>query len=458
MIGGMTTPTITPDPAPLQPLQAFRQKLLTVFPLRRDALCELIDALLLTHDPRSPQELALSPAFRRRWGMVHDALCHGQIAPDQARTLLAAVQPPEALTIGGCDLYVMDSTIEARPDAKTLADRGQVYSTCADQTVVGHQYSWLGRIISRAPTWFAPRDVERVPTASTPAATAARQVQRLAATVALAATLSVILADSGYAKVAFLAAFVGVLNVCVLVRLAANRVLYGSPPVVERDPVTGKRCQRGRPAKHGAKFALKNPPPPEWFQSLTLGSTTAKVSAWFHLHFKALPALEGMVVRVEFLKADGTPKYRRPLWLFWSGPQTLAPELIAQMYLARPGIEHFFRFAKQRLGLVCAQSPTLAANETWVWLVAFAYTHLLLARALVTPAWRPWDAQARPASKLELTAGQVLNAWATFSRKLGSPAAAPRPSGKGKGRQRGDHPTPRPQCPAILKKASATAT
>jgi len=457
MIGSMTTPIITSDTAPLQPLQAFRQKLLTVFPLRRDALFELIDALLLTHDPRSPQELALSPAFRRRWGMVHDALCHGQIAPDQARALLTEVQPPEAVTLGGCDLYSIDSTIDARPDAKTLADRGQVYSTCGDQSVVGHQYSWLGRIISRAPTWFAPRDVERIPTASTPAATAAIQVQRLATTVALAVALSVIIADSGYAKVAFLAAFVGRVNVCVLVRLAANRVLYGAPPAVERDPVTGKRRQRGRPAKHGAKFALKNPPPPAWFQQLTLGGTTAQVSAWFHLHFKALPALEGLVVRIDFLKVDGTPKYRRPLWLFWSGPPTLSPELIAQMYLTRPGIEHFFRFAKQRLGLVCAQSPTLGANETWVWLVAFAYLHLLLARELVTPVWRPWDSQPRSAAKSELTAGQVLNAWATFSRKLGSPAAAPRPSGKGKGRQVGEHPSPRPQCPAILKKASATA-
>src|SRR3990172_10962072 len=85
MIGSMTAPLT----APLQRLQTFRKNLLGAFPLRRDALFELIDALLLAHDPRSPQELALSPAFRRRWGMVHDALCHGQIAPAQAREFLA---------------------------------------------------------------------------------------------------------------------------------------------------------------------------------------------------------------------------------------------------------------------------------------------------------------------------------------------------------------------------------
>ena len=40
---------------------------------------------------------------------------------------------------------------------------------------------------------------------------------------------------------------------------------------------------------------------------------------------------------------------------------------VTPMYLARYGIEHFFRFAKQRLGLLRAQTPTLAASETWVW-------------------------------------------------------------------------------------------
>jgi hypothetical protein len=370
--------------------------------------------------------------------------------------LLAEVQLPAALTLGGCDLYGMDSTIAAHADAETLADRGQVYSTCADQSVAGHQYSWLGRLVSRAPAWFAPRDVERIPTTSTPAATAAAQVKRFIATVALATVLSVIIADSGYAKVVFLAAFVGVTNVCVLVRLASNRVLYGAPPPAERDPQTGKRRKRGRPAKHGAKFGLKNPPPPEQAWQLTLGDTTARVSAWGHLHFKALPALDGMVVRLEFLKADGTPKYRRPVWLFWSGPQTMPPAVIAQMYLARAGIEHFFRFAKQRLGLVCAQSPTLAAQETWVWLVAFAYTQLLLARTLVTPERRPWDPKATPPAA-QLTAGQVLSGWATFFLKLGTPAAAPRPSGKGKGRQPGEQPTPRAKCPVINKKAATKA-
>ena len=45
--------------------------MLDIFPLRADALFELVDALLLALDPRSPVELSVSPAFRRRFSMAY---------------------------------------------------------------------------------------------------------------------------------------------------------------------------------------------------------------------------------------------------------------------------------------------------------------------------------------------------------------------------------------------------
>jgi hypothetical protein len=73
---------------------------------RADALFELIDALLLTVDPRSPVELSRSPAFRRRFSMVYDALGQGQIDPALARQLLTEAEPSEALTIAGCAVWI----------------------------------------------------------------------------------------------------------------------------------------------------------------------------------------------------------------------------------------------------------------------------------------------------------------------------------------------------------------
>ena len=448
---------MTPPPAPFQPLQTFRQKLLGVFPLRADALFELVDALLWTLDPRSPVELSTSPAFRRRFSMVYDALRHGQVDPVAARALLAAVEPDEALTVAGYAVYATDSTGHLRPDAETLPDRGQVYSARRGGTAPGHQYSWLGRVIAQGQSWFAPRDVERVATCTTPAAVAAGQVLRLALRLTPNA-LAVVVADSSYAKAVFLTAFVGLVGVCVLVRVAHNRVLYGPPPPVALHPVTGKRLKKGRPPVHGEKFRLCAPPLPERQATFTLGKAHVRVSAWGQLHFKALAALVGTLVRVEFLRTDGTPLYQRPLWLFWSGPNSLDLAALVQLYLLRFGIEHFFRFAKQRLGLTCTQSPTLTACETWVWLVAFAYTHLLVGRAWVRPQAHPWDPKARRDPTRPLTPGQVKQAWATFSRGLGTPALAPRPSGKAPGRAPGFHPQPRPKCPVISKKAQKAAT
>jgi hypothetical protein len=430
---------------PLQLLQTFRQRMMGIFLRRADALFELVDALLLTLDPRSPVELSTSPAFRRRFSMVYDALRQGRIDPTAARALLATAEPADAIQVAGYAVYAVDSTPQPRPDAETLPDRGNVYSTCKKGTVRGHQYSWLGRVVAQAQSWFAPRDVERIATSTTPAAVAAQQVVRLAVTLA-AGLMGVVVGDSGYAKRVFLTVFVNLPHLHVLVRLACNRVLYASPPVVE-----GKR-PRGRPKVHGDKFHLKSPPAPERQNTCAFNSTTVRLSAWTGLHFKDVPALVGMVVRVEFLSATGTAMYKRPLWLFWNGPSDVPLEALCTIYLLRFGIEHFFRFAKRRMGLLIAQTSDLIALQNWVWVVTLAYTQLLSARHLVTAQPRPWDPKPRRDSLQPLTPGQVRQAWPVFSRGLGTPAHPPRPAGKSPGRTVGFRPKPRKRFPVVTKK------
>lgn len=436
---------------PLQLLQQFRHKLWNAYARRADGLFELVDALLVTLDPRSPVELSTSPAFRRRFSMVYDVLRHGELTDEQARELLREAEPADTLTIGGYAVYAADSTPQPRPDAPTLDDRGKVYSTQYGGPIVGQQHSWLGRVMAQGQSWFAPRDVERIPTARTPATVAAQQVLRLAATLAVG-VMAVVVVDSAYAKVAFLAAFVGLTHLCVLVRLANNRVLYGPPPPAEVNPQTGKRKKKGRPKVHGAKFRLKSPPAPERHLKFTVKDTTVWLSAWTRLHFKALPQLEGRVVRVEFLKPDGTPKYQRPLWLFWSGSRPVALEDVCQMYLLRFIIEHFFRFLKQRLGVHCAQSTDAIAQRNWLWTVVFAYVQLMLARTVIAVQPRPWDPKPRRDRQAVRTPGQVRAAWPIFSRTLETPAQPPRPSGKGTGRRAGFQPLPQPRYPVVSKK------
>ena len=114
--------------------------------------------------------------------------------------------------------------------------------------------------------------------------------------------------------------------------------------------------------------------------------------AWHKLHFKKLADLIGTLVQVEFLKEDGTSRYKRPMWLFWTGLQSVALPDLCRMYLWRFAIEHMFRFLKQHMGLNRNRSPNLVSAQQWMWLCALAYWQLLLMGDVVKedyPAWYP---------------------------------------------------------------------
>jgi hypothetical protein len=434
--GGMAEITVS-----LKRLVDFRLGVYASFSFRRDALFELVEALLLSPIIRSAVEVSQSPIFRRRFSSIYDALANGKIDPATLRKALVEAEPEEALTIADYAVYALDTTIAPRPDADTVPDRSKVYSSEHDKAIPGHQFSWLGRVVAFGQSWFAPRDLQRVPTSSTPAEIGAEQVRQLAADPT--PTISKVVAvDSHYAQSHFLRAFVGLApRVVGLARLACNRVLYGPPP-----PPTGKR---GRPRIHGAKLSLRAPGDPERQETVRLPGQEVRLSAWYNQHLRTLPELAGLVLRVEFLKADGSLRYKRPLWLFWSGPQDISLTDLVRMYLLRFVIEHFFRFTKQRLGLLSAHLGELAPIETWVQVVALAYWQLLLSRDLVKPTYRPWDPTARQDPNRALTPGQVLDGWRVFSRSLETPAAAPRPAGKAPGRAPGYQPRPRNRHPVV---------
>jgi hypothetical protein len=176
------------------------------------------------------------------------------------------------------------------------------------------------------------------------------------------------------------------------------------------------------------------------------------LQAWHDLHFYKLPALVGLVLQVEFLKADGTPRFKRPLYLFWTGPQSVALTDLCRMYLWRFAIEHMFRFLKQHLGLNTNRSPDLDQHEVWVWCCALAYAQLLLIRTEVAQQRPPWHKPAaQPAQAATLTARQTQRNALPFLLTLGTPASPTQPAGKGSGRRPGHQPKPRTRFPVIKK-------
>lgn len=234
-----------------------------------------------------------------------------------------------------------------------------------------------------------------------------------------------------------------------LVRLQNNQKLSQEP---EPKP---EGC-RGAPRKHGADFQLTAiEREPDASDEFLPGKQKVRVRVWHKLHFKRLAKVPGSVVCVEFLKEDGTPRYKRPIWLFWTGPENVTPEDLCRMYLWRFAIEHLFRFLKQHMGLNCNRSTNLESLQRWMWIVGLAYWQLLLLRDTVTanrPAWYPGKKDGLPRP---LTSAQVQRSAQAVLLQSGTPAANTRPAGKGRDRQKGYHSAPRKRHDIVFKSKKA---
>ncbi len=423
-------------------LDRFREEVYQSFEQRPDAALDMMDALSSAPQVESPVALSESPLFRRKFSSVYDLLEQGRLDLAQAREVLDRHQPADAELVAGYEIYALDCTDNPAPEAETLADRGQSKKGRHAPLLIGHRYSWLVRLVERGSSWSMPQDIERVPTASSDSLIGAAQVAALAERNARA---KVLVADSLYSNALFLAAFVGLSTLFALVRLRSNRVLY-------EEPVVPTKPKKGRPAKHGAKFKLSAPPrEPDRAEEIEIAGQRVRLQAWHGLHFYQLPALVGLVLRVEFLKADGTARFTRPLYLFWTGPLSVPLGELAQMYLWRFSIEHLFRFLKQHLGLNSINSPQVAGRAAWMWYCGLAYTQLLLMRYEVAQQRPPWQPHLRAGQPRPLTPRQVQRQALAFLLGLGTPARAPQPAGKGHGRPAGHRPTRRTRFTVVRK-------
>jgi len=310
----------------------------------------------------------------------------------------------------------------------------------------GHKYSWLVRLVQRGTSWVAPEDIERIGTATTDTKVAAQQVQELAVRNPRP---KVITADSRYRDKHFLGAFADLKNTYGLVRLQNNQKL-------SQAPVPKPKGSRGAPRKHGADFQLNTlEREPDALEEFYLGKQNVRMRVWHKLHFKRLTKLVGSVVCVEFLKEDGTPRYKRPLWLFWTGPEDIAPQDLCRMYLWRFAIEHLFRFLKQHMGLNSNRSSNLESLQRWMWIVMLAYWQLLLMRDTVKPNRPAWHPHRKVGQDKPLTPAQVQRSAQAFLLHSGTPAANTRSAGKGRGRQKGYRPAPRMRFEVVFKTKKA---
>jgi hypothetical protein len=432
-------------------LQQFRQSIYKVLPKRADATLDMVDALTVAGHVDSPVALSEEIPFRRKFSSIFDVLTEGRIDVEALHLILAEQQPADSQQIAGYEVYATDTTPDEREEAETLEERCLLKAQKNAPVRVGQKFSWLVRLVKEKTSWVAPWDVRRVKADSNDNLTAVEQVKALDKQNQRP---KVVVGDSLYANVIFLAVFLVTQTIQALVRMRSTLNLYEQP---EPKPAGSL----GAPRKHGPVFKMSKPSrKPDRSETFFLGLQEIRLSAWHKLHFRKLPKLIGLALRVEFLKPDGTLRYQRPMWLFWTGPETVSLPDLCRMYLWRFAIEHAFRFLKQHFGLNAHCQTNNEAIQRWMWFCALAYWQLLLMGQDVEdlcPAWYPRKAVDENSW---LTPGQVQRGAGRFIAKLGTPASPPRPAGKGHGRAKGHRPAPRKRHAVVRKgqKASKTAS
>jgi hypothetical protein len=285
--------------------------------------------------------------------------------------------------------------------------------------------------------------------------TAAVQIRALLARLPAGGPVPLVVFDAGYDS-AQLSLDLADARVAVLVRLRADRCFYADPP--PRPPGA-----TGRPRRHGAKFAFADPATwPAHTATLTCQDDqygTVTVKAWAGLHPKQhrhpghgsggpRPIVRGTILRVQVQRVPAKTRPPKVLWLWWAGSGQLDLDLVWRAYTRRFDLEHTVRFCKQTLGWTTPRPRHPEQADRWTWLVLAAYTQLRLARQLAGDQRLPWE---RPQPQPRLSPYRVRRGFSRLLCTLGSPAAAPKPSGRSPGRPKGHRSGPALRHPAIKK-------
>src|SRR3954468_16929085 len=338
-------------------LQRFRGELYRCLGRRRDALFELVDALLAAEAMPSLPHLSLVPTHRRGWGSVYAALAAGEVDAERLAELLVAHRGGD-----GAPVFAVDASTWARCDAECSPGRGFYYSptrhSAGQPIVAGWCYSWIAQLSWARDSWTAPLDVRRLSAGADLGQATAAQIRALTGRLGATGSAPLFVFDAGYDPIALTVDLADV-PVAVLVRIRSDRVFY-------TDPAARAAGQLGRPRRHGARFCCGDPaswPTPD--ATLEVDDDQygrVQVAAWRGLHPKLAgrgrwvgcaqpPIVAGTVIRVRVEHLPG-PLGRavKTLWLWWAGPGAPDLDLCWRAYIRRFDLEHTFRFCKQALG------------------------------------------------------------------------------------------------------------
>jgi hypothetical protein len=306
--------------------------------------------------------------------------------------------------------------------------------------VKGHVYSLLGWAPERGSSWALPLDSRR-PLEETAVDLAVEQVAafcRRRETQHNPGSLDVIVADGKYGNHRFLDSIQDA-PCAKVVRLRRDRVLYGPPP-----PYGG----RGRPRKHGARFAFKEPDtwhePGEDVTFVDARGGQVRLRTWCELHAKQDANITFHILLAEVrLERDKRPT---PIWLGYQGADGYPVREVWSWFDHRWPIEPCIRFRKQQPYWTLLMFQQSECCDRWTRWVDVAYWQLFLARQLVVDRPLPWQ---KPQQKL--TPGRVLQAVSLLFAKISTPTQPVQTRGKSPGWPKGRKRSPPPRYKTVCR-------
>lgn len=398
-------------------LREFRHKTYTLMGNGRDALFDLMDAVLVSRSVASFAELSLSPVFRRRWSSLYEALQDSE--PPRTKLMqLYIEQIPQSDRV----VLAGDHTAWSQLQAVSLRERTYEHQATpmsgAKPVTIGQGYSTLAWIPEASGSWALPLLHERITSAESPIEKAVNQLRQVCQQLA---SRPLSLWDAEYGCAPFLKQTADI--ACdKLIRLRSNRVLYGPPPAYSGT---------GRPRRHGEKFKL-NDSTTWWQADEEIEVEDAKLErlqlqAWHCLHLRQAATYPVSLIQLQRqdTSSHSTPK---PLWLIWIGLALPSLSIVWQQYLRRFAIDHWYRFAKQRLHWTLPQLATPEQCQRWSDLMPLLTWQLWLARPEIQDCPLPWQK-----SSPNLSPGRTANAFAQVLALIGTPARSPKPRGKSPG-------------------------
>ena len=261
---------------------------------------------------------------------------------------------------------------------------------------VGQGYSTIAVIPETEGSWALPLLHERITSFENPIEKAAAQLRLVCQNLP---TRPLSLWDAEYGCASFVKQTADI-AADKLMRLRSNRLLYGTPP-----PYTGI----GRPRIHGDKFKLNDSTtwwtPDKMLEILDPKLGQLRLRLWCNLHFQQSAKTNMHLIQVERLEASSS-RISRPLWLVWVGEGIPELSQIWRQYLRRFAIDHWYRFAKQRLHWTLPKLGTTEQCERWSDLMPLLTWQLWLARLLVIDHPLPWQK-----SVTNLTPGRVAKVF-----------------------------------------------